>query len=72
MHCRRGQDFLKACKEEGNNVFLLTMKKLEHEEIIISNCRLIYEIVKLSEVEIAAIDPIIKSKLCHAPMLAWH
>lgn len=27
----KGEDFLKTCKEEGNNVFLLTKKKLEHE-----------------------------------------
>lgn len=27
----KGQDFLRSCKAEGNNVFLLTKKKLEHE-----------------------------------------
>ena len=27
----KGVDFLKRCKLEGNNVYLLTMKKLEHE-----------------------------------------
>lgn len=27
----KGEDFLKSCKAEGNKVFLLTMKKLEHE-----------------------------------------
>lgn len=27
----KGVDFLKACKAEGNNVYLLTKKKLEHE-----------------------------------------
>ncbi len=27
----KGEDFLKACKEEGNNVYLLTLRKLEHE-----------------------------------------
>lgn len=27
----KGEDFIKQCKAEGNNVFLLTMKKLEHE-----------------------------------------
>lgn len=27
----KGVDFLKRCKAEGNNVYLLTMKKLEHE-----------------------------------------
>jgi ATP-grasp domain-containing protein len=27
----KGQDFLKACKAAGNNVYLLTKKKLEHE-----------------------------------------
>ncbi|MFT5165373.1 MAG: biotin carboxylase [Saprospiraceae bacterium] len=28
----KGQDFLKACKAAGNNVYLLTKKKLEHED----------------------------------------
>jgi hypothetical protein len=27
----KGVDFIKRCKAEGNNVYLLTMKKLEHE-----------------------------------------
>ena len=27
----KGVDFLKRCKAEGNNVYLLTKKKLEHE-----------------------------------------
>ncbi|MFT6215482.1 MAG: hypothetical protein ACJAS3_001882 [Roseivirga sp.] len=27
----KGQDFLKSCKAQGNNVFLLTRKSLEHE-----------------------------------------
>ena len=27
----KGEEFLKACKEKGNRVFLLTLKKLEHE-----------------------------------------
>ena len=27
----KGEDFLKRCKAEGNNVYLLTMKNLEHE-----------------------------------------
>lgn len=27
----KGEDFLKTCKAEGNNVFLLTKKKLEHD-----------------------------------------
>ena len=27
----KGEDFIKRCKAEGNNVYLLTMKKLEHE-----------------------------------------
>ncbi len=27
----KGEPFLKACKEEGNNVYLLTKKSLEHE-----------------------------------------
>ena len=27
----KGEDFLRRCKAEGNNVYLLTMKKLEHE-----------------------------------------
>ncbi|MFC0605759.1 ATP-grasp domain-containing protein [Winogradskyella pulchriflava] len=27
----KGQDFLKSCKAEGNNVYLLTKKKLEHD-----------------------------------------
>ena len=28
----KGQDFLKACKADGNNVFLLTKKSLQHEQ----------------------------------------
>ena len=28
----KGQDFLKACKAEGNHVYLLTKKDLEHEQ----------------------------------------
>lgn len=28
----KGADFIKSCKAEGNNVYLLTKKKLEHEE----------------------------------------
>lgn len=28
----KGEDFLKACKAQGNNVYLLTKKELEHEE----------------------------------------
>lgn len=28
----KGQDFLKACKAEGNHVYLLTKKHLEHEQ----------------------------------------
>lgn len=28
----KGGDFLKRCKAEGNNVYLLTMKKLEHKD----------------------------------------
>lgn len=28
----KGQDFLKSCKAEGNNVYLLTKKKLENED----------------------------------------
>jgi len=28
----KGEDFLRRCKAEGNNVYLLTMKKLEHED----------------------------------------
>ncbi|MEM7550801.1 MAG: ATPase [Bacteroidota bacterium] len=28
----KGQDFLKACKAEGNNTYLLTLKKLEHDD----------------------------------------
>jgi len=27
----KGEDFLKSCKAEGNNVYLLTKKKLEHD-----------------------------------------
>ncbi|MGB5243718.1 MAG: ATP-grasp domain-containing protein [Lutimonas sp.] len=27
----KGEDFIKRCKAEGNNVYLLTMKELEHE-----------------------------------------
>lgn len=27
----KGEDFLKACKSQGNNVYLLTKKELEHE-----------------------------------------
>ena len=27
----KGEDFLKACKAQGNNVYLLTKKELEHE-----------------------------------------
>ncbi len=27
----KGEDFLKSCKAEGNNVYLLTKKKYEHE-----------------------------------------
>ena len=27
----KGQDFLKSCKKEGHNVYLLTKKKLENE-----------------------------------------
>jgi len=28
----KGEDFLKACKAQGNNVYLLTKKELEHED----------------------------------------
>lgn len=28
----KGEDFLKACKKEGNMVYLLTLKNLEHED----------------------------------------